>query len=345
MKNENEQTEKQLWIIDTDPGTDDLMCMLYMFNRPEVEILFISLAEGNCKLEHVKENIKRTFLIHGKSYLTFVGSSTKIIYGQDNAYGYHYDDGMGDIDEIKKLDTSKVKISNDSEYSAKMMVHFINKYPGKVNILALGPLTNLALAYMIDRNIPSKIKDVVTMGGSYLQRGNANATAEFNYYHDYLACHIFFRSFKNLLIVPWEACEFIMIGVNELKQAKEIAIKKWGSYDENVYKYLDLILTKYSKDKSGCAVCDLYAAIAYFIPNSVKSHFIAKSTIIIDSNNHNGSFMIYDREETKDSYENCLANCLKKGIEVKKGYNLYVEEMNKDVIVEEFSYVLKPNKL
>ena len=91
-----------------------------------------------------------------------------------------------------------------------MMVHYINKYPGKVNILALGPLTNLALAYMLDRNIPGKIKDVVTMGGSYLQRGNANATAEFNYYHDYLACYIFFRSFK---------LDFIFIDGNHREEA------------------------------------------------------------------------------------------------------------------------------
>lgn len=344
MKNDQEvNKEKQLWIIDTDPGTDDLMCMLYMFNRPEVEVLFISLSEGNCRLEHVKENIKRTFLIHGKSYLTYVGSKTKMIYGQDNAYGYHYDDGMGDIDEIKKLDTSMINISKDSDYSAKMMVYYINKFPGKINILALAPLTNLALAYMIDPSITRKIKDIVTMGGSYLQRGNANATAEFNYYHDYLACHIFFRSFKNLLVVPWETCEFVMFGVEELKKSKEIAIEKWGSYDENVYKYIDLILTKYSKDKSGCAICDLYAAIAYFVPKSVKTHFISKSTIIIDSNNHNGSFMISDREDTTESYEKCIENYLKKGEEIKKGYNLYVEEMHKEIIVSEFSYVLKPN--
>lgn len=332
------KTEK--WIIDTDPGCDDLMAILYLVNRPEVEIEFISLAEGNCKMVDVLRNIKKIYKMSGKSFPVYSGCEQQLYHGAKNAYDYHFEDGLGNIDSIKELDVSDIQITG--KRASVEIVKTINKYPGQVNILCLAPLTNLSVAYMLDPSIAGKFKNVVVMGGSYQWRGNVTSTGEFNFYHDFLSAQIFLKNFKNLLVTGWEPTEFLFFNVLNLEESKHIAISKFGGYNEYLYSFLHLIIEKYTRKRQGTQICDLYAIIALFNLESVTKFFMAKSEIIIDSDELRGTLIFNHKHYPEISYKDLLQEYYLKGTEYKPNYNIFVEEFSLHKIIEEFAYVLRP---
>lgn len=334
------ENKKQRWIIDTDPGVDDVMAILYLANQDNVEIEFISLAEGNCKMHDVVKNISKMFTMYGKEIPTFVGCRKQLVDESKNAYDYHYEDGMGNIDEIKQIDHSHIKVS-DSPASVEI-VKAVNKSPGEISILVLASLTNLTVSYMLDPSIKDKFKDIVVMGGSYKWRGNVLPAAEFNFCHDYIATNVFIKNFKNLFIVGWEPTEFLYYKLEYLEKSKQIAIEKFNGYNENLFKYVYLIIEKYTRKREGTQICDLYAIIGYFTPSSISKYFVSETDIIIDSTNKfNGGMIFKNTIYPEDPIED-VVKIFKSGKEYKQGSNIFIEDFKVDKIIEEFAYVLRP---
>src|SRR3546814_16467552 len=72
-------------------------------------------------------------------------------------------------------------------------------------LVALGPLTNVALALKLDPTLPGRIARLVVMGGAVTCRGNITPAAEFNVYFDPEAAHIVFEAFERFDLADWEA--------------------------------------------------------------------------------------------------------------------------------------------
>lgn len=354
----SQKTEK--WIVDTDPGCDDMIAILYLIKRGCAEIMFLALSEGNCKMEHVELNAKKISHLVKSKIIGYKGSLNQLYHGAKNAYDYHYEDGLGGIRELQEinvdhielneLSTTIIKNNDDNnsqitykENSSIEIIKLVNKYPGEVNILCLAPTTNVALAYKLDPTIINKFKSIVIMGGSYDFRGNVTATSEFNFYHDFLSTQIFFNKFKNVLVLPWEPCEGLKFTTDLLEKSKERAINKFGSYNDHLFKYVELIINKYSTEKSGVEICDLYAIIAYFNYDSVKEFSLCKQRVIIDSDLHKGALCITDKIIPDISFSQLMEEYYKKGKEYKEGYNIYIDKMNLEEIVDEFSYIFRPD--
>ncbi|EPS62849.1 uridine nucleosidase 1, partial [Genlisea aurea] len=107
----------------------------------------------------------------------------------------HGKNGLGDIPITHPN-------SNKSEKSAcEFLVEVVSKYPGEVSILALGPLTNLALAVKRDSSFSHNVKRVVILGGSFFASGNVNPAAEANIYGDPEAADIVFTSGANIDVI------------------------------------------------------------------------------------------------------------------------------------------------
>ncbi len=343
MESLNNKQQKEKWIIDTDPGCDDIMAILYIANRPEVEIEFISLSEGNCVMDDVIKNIKKIFLMYGDKMPALSGCKHQLCPGSKNAYDYHFQDGLGNIDEIKALDISDIIISKS--LSPVEIVKSVNKNPGEINLLCLAPLTNLVAAYMLDNSIVNKFKNIVVMGGSYQWRGNVVPISEFNFYHDYLSTQIFLSKFKNLLICGWEPTENLYFNVSNLSDAKDEAIKNFGGYNENLYKYLYLIIEKYTRKRIGTQICDLYAIIPFFDQLSVNKYFLANVETVIDSDNLKGGLIFSHKTYPNESFSEIFNHHYRKGKEFISGQNIYVEDISLESIIKQFSYILKPIEL
>src|SRR5207253_8413210 len=90
----------------------------------------------------------------------------------------HGENGIGGI----TLEDAGLTV--ESETAAEMLVRLANEYPGELRVIAVGPLTNLALALQLDPNLPALVRDVTIMGGAAFVPGNISPVAEANIFND-----------------------------------------------------------------------------------------------------------------------------------------------------------------
>ena len=116
---------------------------------------------------------------------------------------YHGKDGLGDVSDLKEPDMSFLK----QTHAVQALVQLVNENPGEVVIVAIGPLTNIALASSIDAGFMTKVKEIFLMGGCVHGKGNHWVSAEFNFGADPEAAHVLLNELKcPVSLVSWEAC-------------------------------------------------------------------------------------------------------------------------------------------
>ena len=129
-----------------------------------------------------------------------------------NASHVHGLDGLGDSDIPFPTRTI------EDEHAVNALIRLANENPGELTLVAIGPLTNLAMAVRLDPDLPSKFKNFYIMGGAYLAKGNTPiVTAEYNIYQDPEAASIVFDTWKNLTMISWEATIDHGIGGKDLE--------------------------------------------------------------------------------------------------------------------------------
>src|SRR5690606_12491190 len=89
--------------------------------------------------------------------------------------------------------------------AALAILRLSHVHAGRLLLVALGPLTNLALALKLDPTLPGRVARLVVMGGSVTARGNITPAAEFNVYFDPEAAHLVFEAFPRLDLADWDA--------------------------------------------------------------------------------------------------------------------------------------------
>jgi purine nucleosidase len=327
---------REKWIIDADPGCDDMMAILYMMSQRNAEILMIGTIDGNVCLEHTTNNLKKILKWSRQSVPVHKGSPGPIIKVYDNVESYHYYDGLADIEEIKKFSAEEVQIEKGS--SAVKIVENILKYPNEVNLLLLGPLTNIAAAYMLAPEIANLTKSVYIMGGSLNSRGNLNCPAEFNFAYDFISTKIILSNFKNAIITPWEPTEIVYIKDSHVEDLTKKFAAQNISLNEHIHFYSSLIIEKYTKEKTGIQFCDLYTAMTIYNMSCVQKFCVCELDISIDSKDFSG--MVYIKKKlnvAKDMEQFVNSGELKK---LGSGnYHLLVEKFHDDKVFVDFERI------
>ncbi|CDP15395.1 unnamed protein product [Coffea canephora] len=184
-------------IIDTDPGIDDSMAILMAFQSPDLDILGLTTIYGNVTTEGATRNALLLCEIAGYPGVPVAEGSPGPLKGGEPCIAdfVHGSDGLGNIflppPKSKKIEKS----------ASEFLVDKVSEYPGEVSILALGPLTNLALAVKRDSSFASKVKRIVILGGAFFALGNVNPAAESNIYCDPEAADVVFTSGANVDVV------------------------------------------------------------------------------------------------------------------------------------------------
>jgi inosine-uridine nucleoside N-ribohydrolase len=202
---------KKRLIIDTDVGADDAVAIIMAACAPHLcEIVAITTVFGNISMEQATENAETLLkaLQHPRVSI-FPGAQKALVrnakYKQWEGHGKN---GMGDatFDEVD-LSTSW----RESEHAAIALVRLVKEFPGEMDIVALGPLTNIAIAIALDPCFVSRVKSLTIMGGSTASRGNASLCGEFNFFCDPDAAHSTVHHFAcqtiKTTLVPWDVCE------------------------------------------------------------------------------------------------------------------------------------------
>ncbi|KII66377.1 Uridine nucleosidase 1 [Thelohanellus kitauei] len=247
-------------IIDTDVGIDDILSITYLLARKDVEIVAITLVAGNAPLDVVSSNIEKV--------LTVIGEKTIPIYagGAIPIDEYFGPDGKAEIE----LQDQEVFVSKEMQ-SAEALIHYTKKYPNQLHGVFIGPLTNLAVAFLVDNEFPSRLASINIMGGDRgeLTLKNASDCAEFNVWCDPPA-YVILKECILKMNVPTTIVDWKLCWTTRLPFSLEQNVKKKRSESIKTNKYLEIFdkfldrNNKYIKRgyyEEGILTSDLYVAV------------------------------------------------------------------------------------
>lgn len=187
-------------LIDTDPGVDDALALLMAFADARHDVVGLTVAAGNVGLEHTTGNALKLCEVAGREDVpVFAGAADPLVYQAEDAAHVHGRDGFGDVG------LPPATRALEAEHAALAILRLSHQYAGELLLVALGPLTNIALALKLDPTLPQRIKRFVVMGGAINGHGNITPVAEFNIAFDPEAAHLVFSMFPHTEVADWEA--------------------------------------------------------------------------------------------------------------------------------------------
>lgn len=193
---------KEKIIIDTDPGIDDAVALAIALFNETVDVKLITTVAGNVSLEKVTANALRLLTFWGKKVPVAKGAEKPFIQKFVDAAGIHGQSGMDGFDFPEPNMSLLVK-----EHAVNKMREVIMAEK-TITLVAIGPLTNVALLFALYPEVKTHISRIVLMGGS-LTRGNKGVMAEFNFATDPHAAKMVFDAGVPLVMagldVGWQS--------------------------------------------------------------------------------------------------------------------------------------------
>jgi inosine-uridine nucleoside N-ribohydrolase len=169
----------RLVILDTDPGVDDALALLYLRARPELRLLAITTVFGNADVETTTRNALWLRARLGLVAPVYRGAAEPLNGARGPSPTHvHGQNGLGDID----LDGFDLPPA-DAGVAHERIIELVRAHPGAITIVAIGPLTNLALALRAAPDLADLVLEVVVMGGAF-SGGNVTPFAEANVHND-----------------------------------------------------------------------------------------------------------------------------------------------------------------
>ncbi len=204
-------------LIDTDPGIDDALALVLAFSVPEASIDAITTVAGNVDVDRATTNALRILAAADPVSRPPVarGAGSPISGPLITAPHVHGDDGLGNLDQFLEPDGRprypKVDHTLEMRDGADLILEVAARLGPELVLVALGPLTNLALALARDRETFGRIGRIVVMGGAIAVPGNVTAGAEFNFYVDPEAAAAVFEAGLPIDLVPLDVTTQVVL--------------------------------------------------------------------------------------------------------------------------------------
>jgi len=207
-------------IIDTDPGVDDTIAIMLANAHPELDIKAITPVLGNVPYKFTSENALGLIEYLGIDCKIGIGADKPLFIKGEDSGDVHGKGGLGGYmlkNSGRKFDGYAWDIIRDEAIKAN----------GELEIITLGPLTNIAITFMRYPEIKPLIKRIICMGGSAYD-GNVTPKAEFNIWVDPDACNYVFHSGVPMVMCGLDGTEHAYLTIDELKEflGKDTKIKE-----------------------------------------------------------------------------------------------------------------------
>ncbi len=184
-------------LIDTDPGIDDSAAILLALASPELQVEGLSIVHGNCSVDQGVVNALSILELAQATHVPVVrGCERPLVQPSLLAPETHGQSGLG----YAELPPPSLKPL--SQHACDFLIERTLSAAGELSIVAIGPLTNLALALRKEPRLAEAVKEIFIMGGAIRHEGNTTPLAEFNTYVDPHAAHIVFHSGIPITLVP-----------------------------------------------------------------------------------------------------------------------------------------------
>ena len=285
------------FIIDTDTASDDAAAIMLAAFSKDVEVLGITAVAGNVNVKQAALNAKMTSevcsQITGKDIPVYVGQARPLFKERKETISVHGNDGMGDCDIIHP----KGKL--EDQRAVDFILETVAKYPDEVELVVLGPATNVALAILTDREVMKKVKHIWSMGTPGFAIGNATPVAEFNVYLDAEAYSLMLDCGVPVTIIGFDMCEGdIVLDDSELARLRE------GNAAGKFLERATSQLYEFKKAAYNMAIVDLPDAVALasaILPGFVKSSVRCNVFCCTSENETYGQVIFYREGRTYEA--------------------------------------------
>jgi purine nucleosidase len=186
-------------LIDTDTASDDAVALIMALRSREVRVAAITVVAGNVPVAQATSNALLTVELCGADVPVYSGAEAPLLRKLEIADWFHGADGLGDHGY------KPTKRRAEPRHAVDALIETVRENPG-IEIVTLGPLTNLAMALLREPKLATSVKRCVVMGGAPCCEGNVTPAAEFNIWVDPEAARIVFRSGLPLEMVGWQLC-------------------------------------------------------------------------------------------------------------------------------------------
>ncbi len=262
------------FLIDTDTGSDDAVALVLALKHPHTQIEAITTVAGNVPLPMATQNAMYTLELCGSSIPVFEGLAKPLLRPLETAQFVHGVDGMGDIG-LPLLGREPAK-----GHAVDKMLEVFNAAPNQIDLITLGPLSNLAVALLRDPSLAQKIRHCFIMGGTSDNHGNMSFAGEYNMYADPEAAKIVFESELNITMIGWDISrKYAVFNPEDIA-----ALKAIGTPLANYCLDIQAVLQEYALRETGLAGFDLPDPIAVAIalePSLIlqsKNYFVTVET-------------------------------------------------------------------
>ena len=232
-------------IIDTDPGQDDAFAILLALASPEdMTVLGICTVAGNVPLPLTSRNALIICELAGKPQMrVFAGCAAPLKRKLVTAEAVHGKTGLDGPVMTEPL------MALQDQHAVDFIIETLRREPsGSVTLCPLGPLTNIATAFMRAPDIVTRVQEIVLMGGAYFEVGNITPTAEFNIYVDPEAAAFVFAAGVPMVVMPLDVTHKALTTRSRVEAFRSLGTKvgrvaaEWADFFERFDK------TKYGSD-------------------------------------------------------------------------------------------------
>ena len=194
-------------ILDCDPGVDDTMALMYAALHPDIELMAVGTVWGNVDVATATRNAIHTLEMIDAAHVPVAPGAAQPLRGTEPQYGYfvHGDDGQGNAYDGEPVGPATTTTA------PQQLIDIARAHPGQAWLVAVGPLTNIAVALALEPELPRLVAGISIMGGSALAPGNATPVAEANIWHDTEAASAVFGADWTIIMAGLDATMKVLI--------------------------------------------------------------------------------------------------------------------------------------
>jgi purine nucleosidase len=254
--------KRKFW-IDTDTASDDAVALIMAFMHPNIDVVGVSIVAGNVPLDMGVQNALYTAELCGATMPVYAGAAKPLSRELGTAQFVHGEDGMGDIGLALSGRTPTPGNAVDK------LIEALHANAGHIELVTLGPLTNIALALKQDPTIAKAVKRCVIMGAVADHIGNVTQVAEFNMWVDPEAVDIVLKSGMHVEFVGWDISRTEAV----VTPQESAMIRSLGTERANFSVDIQRVLEKFCAEETHLNGFDLPdpIAMAYAIDTSVAT--------------------------------------------------------------------------
>ncbi len=240
------------------------VAVLLSLASDKLDVVALTTVFGNVGLDQTTINALKILEVSGNEKIpVYKGAGRTFDFKNPvDARHIHGNDGLGDAS------IPEPSISHKAKHAVNATIDIANEYDGKITYIALGRLTNLALALSLDPTLVDLISEVVVMGGAIHQPGNATPVASANLYGDVMAAAVVYASGLNIAQIGLDVCNKVEISVLEQEKIWNLG-SPVSNFLKKITPFIQSAYGKIGQAKEGAVRYNDMPAVGYAIDDSL----------------------------------------------------------------------------